>query len=286
MDKYPEIENHYREKYIQKFPERFDRRYVVQEKLDGANFRVEITSEGISYGSRKTNLNEGDSLYGYKEVLPSIQPVIAACTTYAVFQDCSITLFGELFGPGIQKRIHYPEKRILFFDMSINRELCSQALFQAFFNMLHIKEFMVPILADDITFEAAMAFEVEGRNSTLVAEQLEGVVIKPTFPIMDDYSNPFYIKKKAEKFKEIEVVKEEKPVYYSPILPYINTNRVLSVFSKVGALTEKSQMKQYINWVVDDAFNDYSKDHPEYDPIPEDRKTCANAAAHLLLKEI
>ena len=53
--------------------------------------------------------------------------------------------------------------------------------------------------------------------------------------------------------------------------PYINKNRVLSVFSKEGEIEDPKDIGRYIQLVVQDAQEDFLGDNPQID-IPDNMK--------------
>ena len=61
-------------------------------------------------------------------------------------------------------------------------------------------------------------------------------------------------------FNDIEKLSNEE-IAFQVILPYVNENRVLSVFSKEGEISEPNEIGHYIKMVVEDAINDFEKDY-------------------------
>jgi hypothetical protein len=217
---------------------------------------------------------------GLRSTLKTVEPVIQHFKTVT---NHSIILFGELHGGNIQKVIKYGEKRILFFDMMLDDELLS---YVEFFNIMRsngLESHIVPVLAVVVGLDAALNYPCEFQ-SKLCTDQAEGIVIKPYFTNYKLHGEIFYLKKKIEKFAE-KTPTEKKERTVSPLIPYINENRMNSVFSKEGRITAKTDMSRYIKLILADAVKDYEKDNPDT-PLPEDDKRLGNLAARLLLKEL
>ena len=63
---------------------------------------------------------------------------------------------------------------------------------------------------------------------------------------------------------------------------YLTENRVLSVFSKQGVISEPKQLGQYIKWVLEDAIIDFKKDHPDLEIDDKTAKIVFNGG-HLVV---
>jgi hypothetical protein len=141
---------------------------------------------------------------------------------------------------------------------------------------------LVPILGLTESFQEAMEFEVENRKTYYgTGSSIEGVVIRPQSKNYTMPNNaPFVIKKKSIAFAEKMNTSKKKteravdPKIYAiatEFEPYINKNRVLSIFSKEGEIDEPSDIGKYIGLVVQDAQEDFLKDNPQID-IPDNMK--------------
>lgn len=71
--KYPSIENHYRnkhiEKWLSKFPSLKDEEFIIQEKIHGSNFQIIITNDDVSFASRNNILEDNAKFYDYQNVM-------------------------------------------------------------------------------------------------------------------------------------------------------------------------------------------------------------------------
>lgn len=283
--KYIEIENSYRDKFIARFLEEFpdlkNEKYVIQEKIHGTNVRLHFEDGNMYIGSRNTEIPEGQDHMGLREALKTIEPVIRQMKRYSKERE-PITLFGELFGGNIQKQIKYGEKRILFFDAKLETMLCYES-FLELMESFEIENYIVPVLGTTNNLEAALSWPCE-FTSTLCSDQAEGIVIKPYNGNIYIGEDIFYLKKKPEKFAE-KTPKEKVERKESPLVPYINENRMQSVFSKEGQITSKTDIPKYIRLISADAIKDFEKDNPDIQLTEEDKKV-GGLISKLLLNEL
>jgi hypothetical protein len=214
---------------------------------------------------RSSIISSNDNFNGILDILPKYQYLITYIQEYVDINRVNVNLYGEIYGKGIQNRIHYgDDKYLLFFDVAINGELMSYKEAREEFSYI-TQVFWVPILGivhyQDI-------FEVE------VPEGHEGIVFKP-YECYD--GRPLILKKKSKEFEEKikpKKKKESKPEdpevtkWKEKFLPYINKNRVLSVFSKEGEIDSSDQIGDYIKLIMEDAIEDFNK---EYDTSNVDR---------------
>ena len=301
--KYDSIENHYREAYIRKAMDNdFTLRrctYIVQEKIHGANLGILFYSNLpplVYSGNNKLDVS-GNGFNDLGATLRS-EPMASFIYTmqrYCYENDMTIRLYGEFFGPGIQKGVDYgKEKRIRFFDMMMatreagieNMGYVSQDEFKYFMEDLGCGGFgklIVPTVCFVDGLENALLFDAK-RNSLLgpdlgfgntdsVTNVMEGVVIKPFHDVKrDHYGRIFYIKSKNNEF--LEKVKAKKRKAYSPEDPvivelrsefesYLTEMRMQSVFSKMGPIEEMNKMGEYIKAFSADAIEDFMKDFGE-----------------------
>lgn len=278
--KYPSIENHYRnkhiEKWLSKFPELKDEGFIIQEKIQGSNFQIIINNDKVSFASRNNILEDNAKFFDYQNVMEKYQNMISKFQSWVKDShsvDC-IRLFGELFGGNIQKGVDYgKEKRFLIFDAYINEEILSQKrIFQLLYELnLDVNEYFVPSVGFVKRLEDALNFESRFNSQILEIENniCEGVVIKPfNNTYVDEFGSVFYIKKKNEEFKEKQKEqKEPKENQNTNLLNlqiefsrYLNDNRVDSVFSKYGVIESDSDIGKYIKLISDDAMEDFIKD--------------------------
>jgi len=176
--KYPDIENTYNQKKIDRFlwdfPILKNEQYIVTEKRDGSNIQIifEPDKDSFKIGSRNRILDENESFNDVWEEIkdPFYNGLISYGKHLSQIHNAVVTFYGEIFGKGIQKRINYgDEKYIEIFDIAIDGELMPQ-MFLVEDKIL--TDYMVPVygLLDGI--QNALDFEPDNFN------EIEGVVIK------------------------------------------------------------------------------------------------------------
>lgn len=283
--KYCSIENHYQEKTINAwcklYPELYNEEYIIQEKIHGSNFSIwfEKNADDVSikFGKRNSFLEETDSFFNWQQVVEreNIKLVISRIKEYLKNSNCTnITLFGELYGEGIQKGVYYSSiKNIVFFDIKVDGLYMSPKFMEELFDKLELKNMLVPkisvikgldnALKIDTCFNSKLADIdfIEGNNIC------EGVVIKPYNKVYY-YVALFYIKKKNDKFKEVQRAPKVKDERSSSALElreifkgYINKNRLDNIFSKYGKIQELKDVGKYISLTTEDAKKDFFKDY-------------------------
>jgi len=119
---------------------------------------------------------------------------------------------------------------------------------------------------------------------------MEGMVVKPYGKLlMDRNGSPFYFKVKNEKFKERQKavkipiqISNEALALRLLFEGYLTENRIQSVFSKFGKIENKSDLGKYLSLVVQDAKEDFYKDH-EVILDPKEEKAIFRSAGKLLI---
>lgn len=247
--RYPSIENHYRSDHITaacySHPELKRCKYIIQEKLHGANVSFEFApNQELQVYSRNQKVNATlDDFNGLATILatPHMKHFVDYWKEVCRSTGLHIRFFGEVFGGNIQKGVNYgKERRILFYDVVINDEFQTAKKFLELINQVVTDEifyygeipsvnmslaceflYVVPILGIVDSLEEALTFDAcvnsyRGAglpdHKTFEAGEniMEGVVIKQyetSYP--DSHGNLFYIKKKNEAF--LEKSKEHKP---------------------------------------------------------------------------
>lgn len=239
MIKYPSLTNHYRIENFLEIP--YSGKWVVQEKIHGAN--ISFDNAGNVYSrNQKTDEN-------FCNASKAIQSVNLNFNGYDL-------IFGELFGPKIQKGVDYgSEKRILFYDAMLDGKLLTQ---EQFYKCVP-SEYRVPHFGLFDYFPLNFDININSKLSTKENNLIEGVVIKPWDSVLyNRYGELFYIKKKNELFKEKQRKKKEslddkilemKELFES----YIHPERLESVFSKEGRIQSEKELGKYIKLVLNDA---------------------------------
>jgi len=276
--KYPSIENSYREKFINGFvtmyPYLLAATYIITEKVHGANFQIYFEPlMPWRYGKRTAFLQEGEKLYDVHNVVRHYIETFEDIQNWVDHSLNTVRLFGELYGPGIQKGVSYSTaKRIGFYDMMVNDVLLAPAAFRNK-NFTGLQQHALPIVATVAELTVALDFSVEFNSllNPIEGNVCEGVVIAPLGKVYyDKLGRRFCLKKKNEKF--MEKVKAAKPIRAAdPVITrlnlefrsYITDNRLQSVFSQHGEIEEPAQIGEYIKLVLGDTKEAFLKDFSE-----------------------
>lgn len=266
--KWSSIENSYRTKeisyYRQLFPDLDEYQYVVTEKLHGSNVSFHFKAgEPMCVARRNGMLAPDEDFYGVRELIPKYQDGLDVMQGMAEEASDTIRLYGEIFGPGVQKGVDYgDEKRIAFFGI---KRFDMLVPFDVFSFMLPETLMMVPIVATSVSLQDALDFDI-GFTSLVGNSLCEGIVIQPQYVVLEDnYGSPFLLKKKNEEFAEVEkqerVVDEAVSNLQQEIGDYVTTARLESIFSKEGEISSPKQIGAYIKWMVEDVTVDFAKDY-------------------------
>lgn len=298
--KYPSIENCNKEKYIQytlnKYPDLNHCNFMVQEKIDGANIQLKFTKRVgnhrdtpfslslVQVGRRTGHILPGEKFFDIFGVLKKYEDNLARIQNYIDSIESpdlmTLTIYGELFGKGINNRVNYgPDRYILFFDCFRND------IMRPFYDLCLLlaktgnEDLCVPVIKFGLTLDEAINFDSQfitkvnkGDNHNMVDSMCEGIVIKPYDKRYPNFTTEhFCLKKVNDDFKDFlprqkvngdnsEKVKELHQIF-STI--YVCENRAISLISKEGPIKSKSQVGHYIKLLYDDAQKDFLKDYDQ-----------------------
>lgn len=298
------IENSYRQKEIARWVEHCpdlindDTRYIITEKLHGSNIVVAASPAGdMYYGSRNQWIPADDTFFGcfprdIEKLIPNWEWYSPYMRKMADMVDQDVCLYGELFGPGIQKGVQYGNtKQILWFGLRVGDTI------RPFDELLTLFGNTVPVVARARGLSTALEFDTV-FPSMLVPEPdnlCEGIVIVPEQPVRSQDSW-FMLKKKNEKFAERAHAKKERvpdevaDPLNAAFRTYITPARMQSVFSKDGPIEDRKDIGRYIKAILADAKEDFLKDCPEVADLDKaQQKTVFNVGsmiAKMLMAEI
>jgi len=310
--KYPEIEQIYNKKIINKylsyFPELENETFILQEKIDGANFQIFIDENNeIYFGKRSCFLNEEAKFYDFQNVMETKKHLIEILKGIKSVKNAkTIRAYGELFSGSIQKRIDYKkEKDFILYDLLIDDIYLSPKEL----NELIPESYIVKSFAIVKGLTNAFEYDIEKLNTFYHEEgykatgntQVEGIVIKPFNKVYTKSKNsnsPLYFKKKNDKFKEHTNEKiytqeeleqrNKNEIIFGNIKNFINENRMLSYFSKEGEIEDIKQMGKYIIGISEDIFKDYNKLYDDFIKLDKNSQSSiikkVNASIAILLK--
>ena len=282
--KWSSIENHYNtvkiNKWFYKNPELNDEKFLITEKIHGANFSIIAQDGQIAFAKRTGIIKPDEDFYGYKEVFsrsPYIELVeymkeLSLQNVHEQFQ-----LYGELYGGKIQKGVDYgPEKNFRWYAMAINGNTLAP-LYQTTFSK--IKDLFVPVIAmptigPDLGmdfFEYLEKFDTK-FDSKLTPDDhegeniCEGVVIRPFRRNYFLNGQLLQIKKKNDKFidrqhqKKVprppKEVSENVQKWIDKLSTFVNSVRTDDLMSKMGPLEDIHNIGGYAKSYFSDIYSE------------------------------
>ncbi len=281
--KYPSMDNTYQTKSIELWkefhPTLEDEEYIVLEKIHGTNFSIVFEPGNTPYfASRNRVLEPDEDFFSLRDVVlgGGHDLLIDRFIHLARDENVVYQIYGELFGPGVNKGVFYGKERdFRFFDLRRGGFLLPHREFEAAMRPA-LEKYLIPSLGIFKGLQSALDIEVEGVNSLLTPEDhkgpniLEGVVIKPyNKVILSPIGYTFLLKKKTEKFQEVaKEPKTPRPSNEHPVVAelnqrfsrYITDQRLQNVFSKEGVIPDKKQISKYIRLLLEDAKEEFLKD--------------------------
>ena len=268
--KYQSIENSYNKKHLSNLPaEISENAFAVSEKLDGANVQLLfIKDEPMKIGRRSAFLTENEEFYDIHKVLARYKAQTDLFQSFANTSGHEYRLFGEIYGPSINKRINYGEEKLIkMFDVEVNGKLWSVA---GIYNLIQqhsetLLDFFVPQACVSNLLEA-LSIDVEIVNEK-GKPLTEGIVIKPYYDnYYDKRGNRLILKKKAKAFNDIENTPKVHKELDTSVLAlnylfsqFINKNRMIDAFSKHGEITDIKEIGKFIKIIIEDAKIDFLK---------------------------
>lgn len=267
--KFESLENTYNKRQVQMVRDQLldEGEWIVTEKLDGANFAFHYDGVELKIASRNQFVD--GTFFACQEVVDRYSAAIKRLYTACMFPEGThMIIYGELVGPGVQRRVNYGEKDFYAFDIVVDGKPVHKLAALGACGSFGIKT--APILGI-VPFERALeipntfkskVFEVEGDN------EAEGTVIEPVEPKWYASGKRVYLKYKTEAFSEKSNPKKPKVAVDVPedvaamlevITPYLSESRVHSVVSKIGKVGQ-GDFGKVLKLTVQDAVEDYEKE--------------------------
>ncbi len=298
--KWPHIDNLYQLDRDQLLAEYGDTEFAVTEKLDGCNLCL---SCDFSQPNVRAFSRNGEDWTNSKELIPALRRVMPFVefvrSRYENQHDpvyAGFYLYGELVNTKIMNRISYENGKpnIVFFGFSLAykngevgtlpftdltflykvfirknrfRDTLLDAPARIYLVPAKTKDFSIRIRLKDIDFD-----RLSKQSDFSEGHELEGYV----FHNLDDNTRDKFpaFKFKLPEFEE--VVKRKKKVNPNAVAfnrevnaanaefkTYLNKNRVMSLFSKIG-IPEQKEIPKAVKMLIEYAKEDFFKDHPEY----------------------
>lgn len=255
-------------------------RYIVTEKVDGANLQLLFTpGRPMRVGRRNGWLARGDKFFDVWTTLGRYEGDLEILQAAADDAGTSYRVVGELYGRRVLPRINYGAvSRICVFDVYSGGTRMAPLAMRDWMRALGLAHLLVPEVAVLEGVAAVLAFDPEGLRSRLAVDQpcgkavndMEGVVIRPLAANhRDAQGGVVMMKVKSAAFVEIETARPARGVKTpNPMADeyraYFTASRAAGVVSKLGAPPDKASIgKTYIPALRADAQADFAKDHPD-----------------------
>ena len=237
--------------------------------------------EREKFGKRNSFLGDNADFYNFQEAIntKNFERMNKVLLAKSLHNNSIIKPYGELYGMGVQKRVYYgPGRYLRFYDIKENGEFWPGEKSMEFFQNFDL---FVPVVAIVEGFEAAITYccefvsklTPEDWNGVKEDNFAEGFVMRPmNFDIQNPSGSRFTIKSKHPKFKDQEKSKTKKS--YAPMegslrdlvdaaKTYVNENRLFDLISKMGPLTERSQIGPYMKAFSKDWQDEFKDDYAE-----------------------
>jgi len=278
--RFNKIKNYYDNKnlswWLRQYPELNKEKYIVTEKIHGANFSVWFFEDGfVRYAKRSSFIPDDANFFNWNEAF--VDGPEKEFVEYWKKQKRNIAFYGELFGANIQKGIDYGSARkFRIFDAM---DLGSGS----YLPPVEVKHYAdkfdmyVPVVGmyDNLTEALSVDVRIQSRLGPQEGTNIcEGCVIRPANRTYEYEDGSFFvIKKKNKEFLEIGKKEKNKTPGKTDNKAleacqsagtYITENRMHNVFSKIGRPSNMENFSDYIKAFSDDVLEDLKNDLPEF----------------------
>ena len=173
-----------------------DNTWVFTEKIDGTNIRIHWDGYNVSVGGRTDSAQIPKHLLDY--LIQTFGSMEAEELFEELFGEKEVTLFGEGYGPKIQKGGLYREDvYFILFDILIDNIWLTREAVETIGSRFGID--VVPIILEG-TIQQAVDFIKTQPKSTIGTANMEGVVGRPLVEVFDRLGNRVIVKIKVKEF--------------------------------------------------------------------------------------
>ena len=174
-----------------------DNIWIFTEKIDGTNIRIYWDGHTITFGGRTDDAQIPVFLLDY--LLATFKTNEVEQIFEEKFGETPVTLFGEGYGPKIQKGGTYrKDVSFILFDVFISGNYQSRETVEDIAKAFNID--VVPIVLEG-TIQDGEDFVKQHPNSTMGTAKMEGVVGRPKVEMRDRCGNRVIVKIKWADFK-------------------------------------------------------------------------------------
>lgn len=287
--KYNSIKNSYDTKFIRKIIENgYDReKWVVTNKIHGANFSFLVNDLGVKCASRENVLNDDSDFYGFQVVrdkyIDNIKILYAIVKS--IYDDtASMSVHGEIFGgryphpdvqknpnaSKIQKGVYYtPNNDFYLFDIKIDGRFIS---FNTVFEISGIIGCPVATPLATGSLQECLEYPNDFEDPTYKYYDLpaiennitEGIVIRPIITrfigdhrvILKNKNDKWSEKSREKKVALVESVSDEAKSQIEVLSQYVTEQRLDNVLSHIGGVEDK-EFGKLIGAYSKDVWDDY-----------------------------
>ena len=291
--KFPSLENTYRQKEIDKIIMMdIKDKWVVTEKVHGANFSFRMTEEHLSVegiglcstvvikcAKRSGWIEDDEKFFNYRPVLEKYRDSLERLYYHlsGTHGYNEVVVFGELYGGNIQSGMCYQEDQdFIAFDLKCDGIARTKTTSFDILNSFEIPT--APVIGVFDSLEEALMVN-ESFDSLLIRDgfsgvdqhkEAEGVVIEPNTPVFEPNGSRIYLKKKTKRFLEKGgkpnikhkvpmLLQESVQLKLDEALLFLNNNRFDSVVSKIGEVSIKD-IGKVMGLLTQDIVVDMEKD--------------------------
>ena len=316
--KFNSIENSYQLEFIKSIYDNGfgDEKFVVQEKIHGANFSFITDGKEVITAKRTGLIEENENFYNSKEIQEKYEPKIKS-----LFKNISkerniksLTVFGEIFGGGyphkkiqknetaklVQRGIYYnPDNDFFAFDILIDNkeyfDIYDTNRFLDELGFIYAKSLFVGELKDCLEYPNKFKTRIPSEYGLpeLDGNICEGVVIRPLKPLFFNNGSRVLIKNKNEDWSENnnfidkkilrnllheeEELSEKAETLCEEVYKYISVNRLSNVISKIGEVNPKKDFGKVLGMFNKDILSDFFKEYKsEYDALEKHESKAIN----------
>lgn len=301
--KYSSIENSFNREFMEhmvaEMPQ--DLKFVVQEKVHGANTSFLCDGETVRFAKRTSILEDDEQFYDYPELLERYKDQVLNLFTdiKAKYPEVTqISLFGEMFGglyphddvkvehkvSLIQKGVCYsPNHEFYGFDIYLFTEESGRFLpvdevndlFEAN-SFFYARTLFQGTLTECLKYPNAFQSKIaEWLGLPTIEDNIcEGIVIRPVIPMYLRNGSRVLIKSKNERFAEKKSVKKRNKIFTEPIPysealqdliaeseAYVTENRLTNVVSHIGEVHFPKDFGKVMGLFSKDVLDDFLKEH-------------------------
>lgn len=275
--KYSSLENHYRTAFVEKCAINYgDVEWVASEKIHGANFSLWYNGLGETKCAKRNGfIPELENFYNhlnfYDEFNAKMKVLHAFVLAKFELHEAEVVVYGEIYGPGVQKGIDYgvPKSTFAAFDISVNGYLVD---FNAMVDCLTIANIpMVPLIArGSLNDLLALKNDFNTTLNPVEDNVAEGLVIRPVEVKYFGNGERAIIKSKNSKWSEKaqkagpiirnDTLSEEHAKVLADLEGYLTVNRLKSVMSKFGSEVTSKDFGRIMGSLMQDAYSEFNRD--------------------------